>query len=56
MEPEFAVAVPASLGHLAVLVEPASVVAKAWDHFEPDSWTDALERDADDVKVIVDLV
>jgi len=34
VEPEFAVAVPASLGHLAVLVEPASVVAKAWDHIE----------------------
>ncbi len=29
-----AVAVPASLGDLGVLVEPASVVAKAWDHID----------------------
>ena len=31
---EFAVAVPAALGELAVLVEPASVVAKAWEQIE----------------------
>jgi threonine dehydrogenase-like Zn-dependent dehydrogenase len=34
VEPSFAVAVDAALGHLGVLVEPASVVAKAWDHAE----------------------
>jgi glucose 1-dehydrogenase len=34
VEPEFAVRVPSTLGTLAVLVEPASVVAKAWDHAE----------------------
>jgi threonine dehydrogenase-like Zn-dependent dehydrogenase len=32
IEPDFAVAVDSALGELAVLVEPASVVAKAWDH------------------------
>ena len=30
--PEFAVKVDSSLGYLGVLLEPASVVAKAWDH------------------------
>lgn len=34
VEPGFAVPVPDRLGELAVLVEPASVVAKAWDHIE----------------------
>jgi threonine dehydrogenase-like Zn-dependent dehydrogenase len=34
VEPEFLVPVPARLGGLAVLVEPTSVVAKAWDHIE----------------------
>jgi threonine dehydrogenase-like Zn-dependent dehydrogenase len=34
IEPDFAVNVPATLGHRGVLVEPASVVAKAWDHAE----------------------
>jgi threonine dehydrogenase-like Zn-dependent dehydrogenase len=34
VEPEFAVAVPAALGDLGVLTEPASVVAKAWDQVE----------------------
>jgi len=34
VEPEFAVAVPAGLGLAGVLTEPASVVAKAWDHIE----------------------
>lgn len=34
LEPAFAVTVDASLGALGVLVEPASVVAKAWDHAE----------------------
>lgn len=34
LEPDYAVAVPQSLGPLGVLVEPASVVAKAWEHIE----------------------
>lgn len=33
-EPEFLVRVDAALGDAAVLLEPASVVAKAWDHIE----------------------
>jgi threonine dehydrogenase-like Zn-dependent dehydrogenase len=32
LEPEFAVKVDPSLGLLAVLLEPMSIVAKAWDH------------------------
>jgi len=32
IEPEFAVRVDPSLGLLAVLLEPTSIVAKAWDH------------------------
>ena len=32
--PEFAVKVPADLGGLGVLLEPTSVVAKAWEHIE----------------------
>jgi threonine dehydrogenase-like Zn-dependent dehydrogenase len=31
IEPEYAVAVPRALGRLGVLVEPASVMAKAWE-------------------------
>ncbi|TDU25595.1 threonine dehydrogenase-like Zn-dependent dehydrogenase [Panacagrimonas perspica] len=34
VEPAFAVKVDATLGFLGVLLEPASVVAKAWDHVE----------------------
>lgn len=34
IEPEFAVRVDPALGVLGVLLEPASVVAKAWDHAE----------------------
>ena len=34
VEPEFAIPVPAALGDLGVLTEPASVVAKAWDQVE----------------------
>jgi threonine dehydrogenase-like Zn-dependent dehydrogenase len=34
IEPEFAVPVASSLGRLGVLLEPASVVAKAWEHAE----------------------
>ena len=32
LEPEFAVKADSSLGLLAVLLEPTSIVAKAWDH------------------------
>ena len=34
IETEFAVRIDAALGDLGVLVEPTSVVAKAWDHIE----------------------
>ena len=34
IEPEFAVKVPTELGVHGVLVEPTSVVAKAWDHID----------------------
>jgi threonine dehydrogenase-like Zn-dependent dehydrogenase len=34
IEPAFAVRAEAALGRLAVLTEPASVVAKAWEHLE----------------------
>jgi glucose 1-dehydrogenase len=34
LDPHFAVAVPGGLADLAVLVEPASVVAKAWEQIE----------------------
>jgi glucose 1-dehydrogenase len=34
LEPDFAIKVDPALGLAAVLVEPASVVAKAWDHIE----------------------
>ena len=34
LEPDFAVQVDRSLGWCAVLVEPASIVCKAWDHIE----------------------
>jgi threonine dehydrogenase-like Zn-dependent dehydrogenase len=34
IEPDFAVPVDSSLGMLGVLLEPASVVAKAWEHVE----------------------
>jgi threonine dehydrogenase-like Zn-dependent dehydrogenase len=34
LEPEFAVKIDAQLGALGVLIEPASIVAKAWDHVE----------------------
>lgn len=32
VEPEYCVVVPEHLGELGVLVEPASIVAKAWEH------------------------
>jgi threonine dehydrogenase-like Zn-dependent dehydrogenase len=48
IEPDFAVKVDPRLGVLGVLLEPASILAKAWDHterigrradvFEPGSW------------------
>src|ERR1700730_9230289 len=34
VEPEFAVKIDATLGLLGVLLEPASILAKAWDHTE----------------------
>ena len=34
IEPEFAVKIDADLGVLGVLLEPTSIVAKAWDHAE----------------------
>src|SRR6186713_1962915 len=34
IEPEFAIRVDPDLGALGVLLEPASIVAKAWDHTE----------------------
>jgi threonine dehydrogenase-like Zn-dependent dehydrogenase len=34
LAPDYAVKVDASLGALAVLLEPASVLAKAWDHID----------------------
>jgi threonine dehydrogenase-like Zn-dependent dehydrogenase len=34
IEPEFAVRIDPTLGRLGVLLEPASVVAKAWEHVE----------------------
>ena len=34
IEPSYAIKVDPALGELAVLLEPASIVAKAWDHIE----------------------
>jgi glucose 1-dehydrogenase len=34
IEPEYLVRIDPELGHLGVLVEPTSVVAKAWEHIE----------------------
>jgi threonine dehydrogenase-like Zn-dependent dehydrogenase len=34
LEPEFAIRIDPALGVLGVLLEPASIVAKAWDHTE----------------------
>jgi threonine dehydrogenase-like Zn-dependent dehydrogenase len=34
VDPDFLVVVPAALGKHAVLLEPASIVAKAWEHIE----------------------
>ncbi|WP_218190948.1 glucose 1-dehydrogenase [Enhydrobacter aerosaccus] len=34
LEPQYAIKVDASLGSLAVLLEPASILAKAWDHID----------------------
>ncbi len=38
IEPKFAVKVDARLGVLGVLLEPTSVVAKAWEHVERIGW------------------
>ena len=37
IEPDFVVKVDPALGELGVLLEPASVVAKAWEHVEPSA-------------------
>jgi threonine dehydrogenase-like Zn-dependent dehydrogenase len=46
LEPEFAIAIPAELGELGVLLEPASVLAKAWEQteriFTRSSWRPAV--------------
>jgi threonine dehydrogenase-like Zn-dependent dehydrogenase len=34
LDPSYAVAVPDELGEMAVLTEPASIMAKAWEHIE----------------------
>ncbi|MBI4274013.1 MAG: glucose 1-dehydrogenase [Rhizobiales bacterium] len=34
LEPDFAIRVDPALGALGILLEPASIVAKAWDHIE----------------------
>ena len=34
MEPDFACRIPSALGELGVLLEPASVLAKAWDQVD----------------------
>jgi threonine dehydrogenase-like Zn-dependent dehydrogenase len=44
LDPEFAVEVPESLGACGVLTEPASIVAKAWEHIDrigarTDTWS-----------------
>lgn len=44
LEPDFAVKVEPTLDGLAVLVEPASVVAKAWDHIDRISARAPYER------------
>ena len=79
VEPDFAVPIPSGLGELGVLLEPASVLAKAWDQVREQavralatadpgwlrglitrrvpltSWTEALDRHPEDIKVVVDL-
>ena len=34
LEPDFTIPIDASLGHLGVLMEPTSIVAKAWEHVD----------------------
>jgi glucose 1-dehydrogenase len=38
LEPEFAVRIDPALGLLGVLLEPTSILAKAWDHVERIGW------------------
>ena len=43
VEPEFLIKIDPALGHLGVLLEPASILAKAWEHIErigcrPQEW------------------
>ena len=44
VEPEFAVSLPRELGDLGVLLEPASVLAKAWDQVEQIGRASCRER------------
>jgi hypothetical protein len=70
IEPEYAMKVDRSLGLLGVLLEPTTVVTKAWEQVlagadrawlarlitrseRPDMFTRALERQPDDIKVII---
>jgi threonine dehydrogenase-like Zn-dependent dehydrogenase len=41
IEPEFAVKIDPDLGELGVLMEPSSIVAKAWDQVERIGWRSA---------------
>jgi threonine dehydrogenase-like Zn-dependent dehydrogenase len=45
LEPEFAVRIPARLGELGVLLEPASVLAKAWEQVDRISTRAFFARD-----------
>jgi len=62
VEADFAVPVPAGLRDVAVLVEPASIVAKAWAHIDgiaasaPDSPTTALVTGAGPIGLLAALL
>ena len=46
VEPEYAVGIPAELGDLGVLLEPTSVLAKAWDQIDQIAKRGFARRDA----------
>ena len=46
VEPEYAVRIPAELGDLGVLLEPTSVLAKAWDQVDQIARRGFARRDA----------
>jgi hypothetical protein len=50
IEPEYVVKIDHSLGFLGVLLEPATVVAKAWEQIAGVGQR-ALQREAEDIKV-----